>query len=109
MRKINITKQDIVKPKALIYGLSLKQIVIMCIGLACAFGVFSLLNLVLGMNTEIALIFVFAIIILFAMGSIFNIDGTPFLLWIILSLKGSVVRNYVSKGVKDTYAEKEEK
>lgn len=103
MRRVNITKQDIVKPKAVLFGLTVKQMVIMGTGLLSALGVFSLLYFVLNWNIDIILILVFIILAIFAMGSIMRVNGISGISWIIMVFKGPITRNYQSKGVNDFY------
>ncbi len=105
MRRVNITKQNIIKPKAFFAELSIRQIVIMAIGLAVALGVFSLLYFILNIDANLALFPVFIIIIFFAAGSIMQINGMSALRWILLILKGNISRPYISKGAMDKYEE----
>ena len=105
MRRVNITKQNIIKPKAFFGGLTLRQIITMGIGLAVALGVFALLYFVLNIGVDLALFPVFFIIMIFAAGSVMQINGTSALNWILTILKGNISRPYVSKGVKDRYEE----
>lgn len=108
MRKVNITKQDIVKPKAFLYGLSLKQIIIMGIGIAVSVGIFYLLYFVCGADADLALMCIFINLVIFGAGGILKINGISFLSWLIMTLKGPINRNYISKGVKDYYVQEEE-
>ena len=105
MRKVSMTKQNIIKPKALFMGLSIRQIVIMAIGLLVSLGVFSLLYFVLGASVDLALIPVFLILILFGAGSIAQINGSSALAWLLIIMKGNITRHYESKGVFDKYEE----
>ena len=105
MRKVNMTKQNIIKPKALFMGLSIRQIVIMAIGLLVSLGVFALLYFVLGASVDLALIPVFLILILFGAGSIAQINGSSALAWLLIIMKGNITRHYESKGVFDRYEE----
>lgn len=106
MRKVNMTKQNIIKPKAVFMGLSIRQIVIMGIGLVVALGVFSLLYFVCNISIDIALIPVFLIITLFGSGSVAQINGSSALAWILIVMKGNITLHYQSKGVFDNYEEK---
>lgn len=107
MRKVTVTKQDIIKPKAVFYGLSIRQIVIMAIGMAVGIGVFSLLYFILEISIDVALIPVFIILVIFASGSVAQINGTSALYWIITILKGNITRPYKSEGAFDNYEEKQ--
>lgn len=106
MRKINMTKQNIIKPKAVFMGMSIRQIVIMGIGLIVALSVFSLLYFVCNISIDIALIPVFIIIVLFGAGSVAQINGSSALAWILIMMKGNITLHYQSKGVFDSYEEK---
>lgn len=106
MRKVNMTKQNIIKPKAVFMGMSIRQMVIMGIGLAVALGVFSLLYFVCNISIDIALIPVFLIIALFGAGSVAQINGSSALAWILIIMKGNLTLHYQSKGVFDNYEEK---
>lgn len=109
MRRVNITKQDIVKPKAVIFGLTIRQMIIMGLGLATSIGVFSFLYFVLNWSVNIILFVVFFILALFAMGSIMKINGISGLSYLIMVFKGPITRNYQSKGMNDYYVQKTEK
>lgn len=107
MRRVNITKQDIVKPKAVFFGLTIRQIVIMGVGMIVAIGVFLLLYFGFNLNVDLILIFVLLILAIFAMGSIMKINGVSGISWVIMVFKGPITRNYQSKGVNDFYVQKE--
>ena len=70
-----------------------------------ALGVFALLYFVLNIGVDLALFPVFFIIMIFAAGSVMQINGTSALKWILTILKGNISRPYESKGVKDRYEE----
>ena len=109
MRRINITKQEIVKPKALIYGLSLRQMIIMGVGFIVSLGTFALLYFICHLNIDIVFFIIFFILAIFAMGSIVIINGISGLSWIIMVFKGPITKNYQSEGLNDFYDKKKKK
>lgn len=98
MRRVNLTKQDIVKPKALILGQSLRQIIGMAVGLAAAYGAFMLLYYILGIDIDVCMWVVFLILIIASMSSVVRINGVSFVSWIISMLKSPIYLPYQSKG-----------
>ena len=66
MRKVKITKQQTVNPKAVYMGLSVVQIIIMAIGVILAIGTLVLFNFVLGLDLNITMSIVFVILVVFA-------------------------------------------
>ena len=59
MRKVKITKQQTVNPKAVYLGLSVSEIVTMLIGIAIAIGVLVLFVFVLGLPVNFAMFIIF--------------------------------------------------
>lgn len=105
MRKVNMTKQNIIKPKAVFIGLSVRQIIIMAIGLLVSLGVFSLLYFVCGVSIDTSSFPVFIILVIFGTGSVAQVNGSSALAWLLIIMKGNITRHYESKGVFDRYEE----
>lgn len=103
MRKVKITKQQTVNPKAVYMGLSVVQIIIMAIGVMLAIGTLVLFNFVLGLDLNITMSIVFVILVVFAGFSIIRINGMNLFSWIRMAFKSPVYRPYQSKGALDTY------
>lgn len=103
MRKVKITKQQTVNPKAVYMGLSIAQIIIMAIGVVLAIGILVLFNFVLGLDINITMSIVFIILIVFAGFSIIRINGMNLFSWIKMSFQSPVYRPYQSKGAMDKY------
>lgn len=103
MRKVKITKQQTVNPKAVYMGLSVKQIIIMVLGIIIALATLCLLTFALGVNINITMTIVFFELVIFSGYSIIQINGMNFFSWIFMSLKKPIFRPYQSKGVLDTY------
>lgn len=103
MRKVKITKQQTVNPKAVYMGLSVVQIIIMAIGVMLAIGTLVLFNFVLGLDLNITMSIVFVILVVFAGFSIIRINGMNLFAWIKMSFQSPVFRPYQSKGAMDKY------
>ena len=108
MRKVKITKQQTVNPKAVYLGLSVSEIVTMLIGIAIAIGVLVLFVFVLGLPVNFAMFIIFVELLFFVGFSIVKINGMNLFKWIYVVFQKPTFRPYQSKGVLDTY-EKEEK
>lgn len=109
MRKVRLTKQDVITPKAIMFGLSVKQIVTMAIGLIVAILTFLLLNILLGVDINITMTIVFIELLFFAGISIVKVNGMTLFIWIYYYMKGPIFRPYISKGMLDVYEKTEEK
>lgn len=111
MRKVKITKQQTVNPKAVYMGLSVVQIIIMAIGVILAIGTLVLFNFVLGLDLNITMSIVFVILVVFAGFSIIRINGMNLFSWLKMSFQSPIFRAYQSKGAMDKYEieEKESK
>ena len=103
MRKVKITKQQTVNPKAVYMGLSVVQIIIMAIGVILAIGTLVLFNFVLGLDLNITMSIVFVILVVFAGFSIIRINGMNLFAWIKMSFQSPIFRHYQSKGEMDKY------
>ncbi len=108
MRKVKITKQQTVNPKAVYMGLSIPQIILMVIGISIAIGVLVLFVFVLGLPVNLTMFIIFAELLFFVGFSIVKINGMNLFKWIYVVFQKPFFRAYQSKGVLDTY-EKEEK
>lgn len=111
MRKVKITKQQTVNPKAVYMGLSIVQIIIMAIGVTLAIGSLVLFNFILELNINITMSIVFVILVVFAGFSIIRINGMNLFSWLKMSFQSPIFRAYQSKGAMDKYEieEKESK
>ena len=85
MRKVKVTKQQTVNPKAVYMGLSIAQIITMVIGIAIALGIVGLFIFVLGISVNL----------------------TMTVKWIYVIFKSPIFRPYKSKGPLDTYVKEE--
>lgn len=103
MRKIKITKQQTINPKAVYMGLSIAQIVIMCIGIGCALGTLGLLYFVLKLDINFTMTIVFIELVSAAGMSIIRINGMNLFKFIRVAFQAPIYRAYKSKGALDTY------
>lgn len=106
MRKVKITKQQTVNPKAVYMGLSIKQIVTMIIGIALAIGILVLLVFVAGLPVNLVMFIIFIELLIFVGSKIVKINGMNLFKWIYVVFQKPVCRPYQSKGALDTYEEK---
>lgn len=107
MRKVKITKQQTVNPKAVYMGLSIPQIVIMVIGIAIALGMVALFIFVLQMPVNIVMSIVFVELLIFVGLAIIRINGLNLFKWIFMMFQSPIFRPYESKGALDKYVEEE--
>lgn len=103
MRKVKITKQQTINPKAVFMGLSAIQILIMVLGIAVAIGTLLLFLIVLELNVDITMTIVFFELIIFSGLSIIRINGLNLFSWIFMAFKAPIFRPYQSKGALDKY------
>lgn len=108
MRKIKITKQQTVNPKAVYMGLSIVQIVTMAVGVALALGIVGLFVFVWHISINITMTLVFLELLVFVGLAVVRINGMNLFKWIYTMLQSPIHRPYDSKGALDTY-EKENK
>lgn len=109
MRKVKITKQQTINPKAVYMGLSIPQIVIMAIGIAAAIGTLALFYFALGIDINLTMTIVFFELVFFAGFSIVRINGMNLFKYIFTAFQSPIYRPYQSKGALDTYEIEEEK
>lgn len=107
MRKVKITKQQTVNPKAVFMGLSIAQMVVMGIGIALALSVVGLFIFVWGIDVNLTMGLVFIILLVFVGLSIVRINGMNLFKWIYTMMQAPIYRPYQSKGALDTYAKEE--
>ena len=107
MRKIKITKQQTVNPKAVYMGLSIAQIITMAIGIALALGIVALFIFVWGISVNITMSIVFIELLVFVGLAIVRINGLNLFKWIYVMFQSPIYRSYESKGALDTYAKEE--
>lgn len=105
MRKVNMTKQKTIIPNAAFMGLSRKELVIWAIVLGVVIGTVVLLVIYAKIETDVAMSIAFFELVI-GSSSIIKINGTSLLFWVISMFKGPIVRPYRSKGMLDTYEEK---
>lgn len=105
MRKVNMTKQKTIIPNAAFMGLSRKELVILAAVFVVTIGTVILLMFYAKMDTDIVMSIAFFELII-GSSFIIKINGTSLLFWVISMFKGPIVRPYRSKGMLDTYEEK---
>lgn len=109
MRKVKITKQQTVNPKAVYMGLSISQIIIMAVGIAIAIGTLALLYFLLGIDINLTMTIIFFELVISAGFSIVKINGMNLFKYIHTAFQSPIFRPYQSKGALDTYEIEEEK
>lgn len=107
MRKVKITKQQTVNPKAIYMGLSIPQIVIMAIGIAIAIGIVYLFVFVLDLSVNLTMAIVFIELLIFVGFAIVRINGLNLFKWVHTMMQAPINRPYESKGALDTYVQEE--
>ncbi len=107
MRKVKITKQQTINPKAVFMGLSTKQIVVMGSGIALALAVVGLFIFVWGFDVNLTMGVVFVILLVFVGLAVVRINGNNLFKWVYSMMKSPIYRPYESKGALDTYAKEE--
>ena len=107
MRKIKITKQQTVNPKAVYMGLSIPQIIAMAIGIGLAIGIVVLFIFVLDVNVNLTMTIVFVVLLVFVGLAIVRINGQNLFKWIYTMMQAPIHRPYESKGAFDTYVQEE--
>lgn len=103
MRKVKITKQQTVNPKAVYMGLSISQIILMTVGVSIAIGILVLFVFVLGLPVNLTMFIIFVELLVFVGFSIVKINGMNLFKWIYVVFQKPIFRAYQSKGVLDTY------
>lgn len=103
MRKIKITKQQTIKPKAVYMGLTISQIVVMGIGVCLAIGTLALLYFGLHLDINLTMTLVFIELVISAGLSIVRINGMNLFKFIKTAFQSPIYRPYQSKGALDTY------
>lgn len=109
MRKVKITKQQTVNPKAVYMGLSIPQIITMAVGIVLAIATLALLYFVLGLDINLTMTIVFIELVVSAGFSIVRINGMNLFKFIYTAFQSPIFRPYQSKGALDTYEIEEEK
>lgn len=109
MRKVKITKQNVVNPKAVYMGLSIKQLVIMGGGIALALITIILFFFCWNINIDLTMTLVFLELAISASLSVIQINGMSLIKWIRITMQSPIVRPYQSKGVLDKYVDEEKK
>lgn len=107
MRKVKITKQQTVNPKAVYMGLSISQVILMSVGIGIALGAVALLIFALGLPVNLVMGFVFVELLVFVGLAIIRINGMNLFKWIFVMMQSPIYRPYQSKGALDRYAEEE--
>ncbi len=98
MRKVQITKQQTVKPNAKWFGLSIKQLIAMAVGAVISVATLVVLLFILKIATGITMFLVFVEIVVTVGLSIVRINGMNMVKWFFISMKGPIFRPYQSKG-----------
>ena len=109
MRKVKITKQQTVNPKAVYMGLSIPQLVLMGIGIALALAIVGVFIFLLKVPVNLTMPIVFVELLVFVGLAVIRINGLNLFKWIHVMLQSPIFRPYQSKGALDRYAEEEEK
>ncbi len=107
MRKVKITKQQTVNPKAVYMGLSISQVILMSVGIGIALGAVALFIFALGLPVNLVMGFVFVELLVFVGLAIIRINGMNLFKWIFVMMQSPIYRPYQSKGALDRYAEEE--
>lgn len=107
MRKVKITKQQTVNPKAVYMGLSIVQIIIMGLGILLAIGTFILFYFTLQIDINITMTLVFIELVASAGFSIVRINGMNLFKYISTAFKAPIYRPFRTKGMMDTYEKTE--
>lgn len=100
MRKVNMTKQQTVRPQEKWFGFSLKQIIVMAIGGIIVATTFVLLLFVIKLPTELVMTLTFIEIIATVFLGVVRVNGMSIIKWFVICMKGPIVRPYQSKGAK---------
>lgn len=108
MRKVKITKQQTVNPKAVYMGLSIPQVLLMAVGIGIALGAVALFIFTLKVPVNLVMAFVFVELLLFVGLAVIRINGMNLFKWIIVMFQSPIFRPYQSKGVLDRYEEEKE-
>lgn len=109
MRKVKITKQQTVNPKAVYMGLSKSQIIIMLLGLILAIIIFYLFFFCWKIDVNITMTIVFIELLIFAGFSVIRVNGLNLFKWLRVAFSSPIHRPYQSKGVLDTYEKEKER
>ena len=104
MRKMKITKQQTVNPKAVYMGLSIPQVLLMAVGIAIALGAVYLFIFTLKVPVN-----AFVELLIFVGLAVIRINGMNLFKWIFVMFQKPIFRPYESKGALDRYAEDEKK
>lgn len=109
MRKVKITKQQTVNPKAVYMGLSKSQIIIMILGLALAIAIFYLFFFCWNINVNITMTIIFIELLVFSGLSVIRVNGLNLFKWLRVVFASPIHRPYQSKGMLDTYEKEKER
>lgn len=107
MRKVKITKQQTINPKAVYMGLSIPQIAVMGAGIAIALGIVGLFIFLWKLPVNLAMAIVFVELLAFVGLAVVRINGLNLFKWIYVMMQSPIFRPYQSKGALDRYAEEE--
>lgn len=107
MRKVKITKQQTVNPKAVYMGLSIPQVLLMAVGIVIALGAVALFVFALKVPVNLVMSFVFVELLIFVGIAVIRINGMNLFKWIFVMMQSPIFRPYESKGALDRYVEEE--
>lgn len=107
MRKVQMTKQQTVRPNEKMFGLTVKQIIGIAIGGVIVTATLVILLFVLKLPTELVMTLVFLEVVATALISIVRVNGMSLVKHFIVCMKGPINRPYQSKGAKH-YEENDE-
>lgn len=100
MRKVQMTKQQTVRPNEKMFGLTVKQIIGIAIGGVIVTATLVILLFVLKLPTELVMTLVFLEVVATALISIVRVNGMSLVKHFIVCMKGPINRPYQRKGAK---------
>lgn len=107
MRKVQMTKQQTIRPYEKMFGLTIKQIIGIVIGGVTVIATLVILLFVLKLPTELVMALIFVEVVSTILISIVRVNGMSLIKHFIVCMKGPVYRPYQSKGAKH-YEENDE-
>lgn len=100
MRKVQMTKQQTIRPYEKMFGLTIKQIIGIVIGGVTVIATLVILLFVLKLPTELVMALIFVEVVSTILISIVRVNGMSLIKHFIVCMKGPVYIPYQSKGAK---------
>ena len=100
MRKVQMTKQQTIRPYEKMFGLTIKQIIGIVIGGVTVIATLVILLFVLKLPTGLVMALIFVEVVSTILISIVRVNGMSLIKHFIVCMKGPVYRPYQSKGAK---------